>query len=98
MKIHTTTLHEIDADELNEFVSKIYGGNFDFFLYEHISENSWTVEVFKEKSETSWGWDQSEIDMVKGGMYQNYCTKSVLCALCQDDHIPPGEYLIRTNR
>lgn len=95
MKVTTTILHEIDADHLNEFVSKTYGGKFDFKLYEQVFENTWSVEVFKEKSENSWGWDQSEINIVKTGMYQPHCTQSVLCALCQDGHIPAGEYLIR---
>ena len=97
MKVTTTTLHDIDADELNEFVSKTYGGEFDFKLYEQEFENTWSVEVYQENSDFAWGWDQEEINMVKTGQYQNHCTQSVLCALCQDGHIPAGEYIIRIN-
>lgn len=84
--------YDLEYNELNDLIEEIYGKKFDF-LGDRESGNDITHRFDVEKKEL----DEYEIEQLNDwkirGTY-NWVTDIVLMDMCNNDHIPPGIYLV----
>ena len=90
MRIITT--YEVDYDDLDSFVKKVYG-----FKYDSVVENEWNNDssyTFQIKGDLDL-LDEGEEEQIRDGENPYCCVRSILEILCADGHIPSGHYTIK---
>ena len=88
----------LDSNDLNELVRNQYGGHYDVTVAEGITDSSNLCLEFTHvccyNDELEFFADEVTEFRLSGNPSQ-LTTFHILCILCDDNAIPPGDYLIR---
>jgi hypothetical protein len=92
LKMKIVTRHEVNYNDLDEFVTTFYGQEFMFSAVEEAgNDSSHTFCVEKEEIDE---YDQNKLDEFRRTGRGQYLTSTILTDLCNGDLIPEGDYLI----
>lgn len=94
MKMYTKTIHEVKFSDLNDFISSVYGIDFDIVADCQLRNNTSKV-LLVEKEEEFDKWHQETLDRARlGNCFPMYSIDTIMLDLCKRNLIPEGEYLI----
>ncbi len=83
----------IDSNDFDEFVNKIYGGDYEFVAH-HRAENYSCYKFSIPNKNMPWPKDDAD---VRAGKYKERDTHRLFRILGEDGHLPKGEYLIEVS-
>jgi len=88
----TKTVIEMDYNEFEELVKKVYGRKWSFVADQELrNDTSWTCRVEKEELDE---FELSDIEKFKQGELHTYLANTLLTDLVNNGHLQPGDYLI----
>ncbi len=83
----------VNASDFDNFVTSIYGGDFETAAIQEFNYNSYVKHTVPDKFPEQ-DWIEEEKAQIRNGDYPDYCAYRVLDCLYEDGHIPEGTYLI----
>lgn len=98
LKYRTESYYYVDYDEFDKFVKEIYGvQQFEVAAdLESGNDTSHTFNGIKKKPLSQWDAKKIEDFKTKDGAV-SYTTRTLLEDLCNNGHIPEGNYIIRVS-
>ena len=93
LKCKTKTVIEVDYNDLDEFISEIYGVDYEIVSDEEL--NNYSMKSFDIKKESLGAYDQRCFNNWKvDSNNEQFMARTILTDLCNRELIPEGEYLI----
>jgi hypothetical protein len=97
LKGKITTYVEVDSNDLDTFVNKVYGVN----SYECVAMEEWSNDTKHQVRVTSKEpldkWAAEKIQEIKAGRCPSWSIQAVMQDLVNEGHIQPGIYLINVS-
>jgi len=95
LKISSTkTIHVVDYSDFEKFVESIWGGSFEFVAIEEAHNDS--EHLYQATGDIIDSYE-ADLEDIRNGEYENYCTQEVFNLLVDEKYIEPGTYLIKVS-
>jgi hypothetical protein len=91
LKISERRYLEVKADNLNDYLSSIYGRRFNLYENEGVGYN--TILMF-DVSDRQTRFEIADVANFRGGQLVPNVTRALLVHLCELGHIQPGRYIV----
>lgn len=96
LKMKTVSVHEVDYNDLDDFISFTYGTSFEVVADQEMSNDSSKVMTVKKARLNKW--DAEVFETVKtDGCFRTGSLYPIMTDLCNRDLIPEGKYVIRVS-